>query len=240
MINKIIRRLIPDKLVHDLKKKLGVPNQESSFLRLKNLGFKPSTIIDIGAYEGTWTEEITILFPEAHILMIEGQKNKEQILLKKSKNIPNSNVKIALLGAETKKVEFNIYETASSVFKEDNETNAETEQIELILLDTLVVGTEFEHSDLIKLDTQGYELEILKGGPSVLRSAKVVLMEVSMLGIYKGAPLIDEVIGFMKLNGFVLYDICSIMRRPYDQALFQSDFLFLKEDHLLRSSTRWD
>lgn len=240
MIKKIIRQLIPDKLVSDLKKKLGVPNQESSFLRLKNLGFLPNTILDIGAYEGNWTEEISAIFPKAHVLMIEGQKNKKDILLKKSKNIPNSKVKIALLGAETKKVEFNVYETASSVFKEDNQTNAETEQIELILLDTIVLGTEFEQSDLIKLDTQGYELEILKGGTNVLKSAKVVLMEVSMLGIYKDAPLIDEVIGFMKVKGFVLYDICSIMRRPYDKALFQSDFLFLKEDHLLRSSTRWD
>ena len=240
MIRNVIRKIIPDKLFLALKRKLGVPNQKSSFLRLKHLGFTPNTILDIGAFEGNWAEDIYTIFPNAHILMVEGQKNKKDTLELKSKNIPNSNVQIALLGAEIKNVEFNIYETASSVFKEDNETNAKTEQIELTLLDDLVLGTEFEQTDLIKIDTQGYELEILKGGKNVLKSAKVVLMEVSMLGIYKGAPLIDEVISFMKVNGFVLYDICSIMRRPYDQALFQSDFLFLKEDHLLRSSTRWD
>lgn len=236
---KLLRKLIPNEFIYKMKRKMGVPDQTSSFLRLKKLGFSPTNVLDIGAYEGKWALEFSKLFPEANILMIEGQEQKSNQLLEISKKIKNSSVKIALLGAEKKAIEFNIYETASSIFKEDNNPTTITETIELQLLDDIIANSTFKKCDFIKLDTQGAELEILKGGSLALSHAEVVLMEVSMLGIYKNAPLVDEVIQFMKSKNFVLYDICSIMRRPYDDALFQSDFLFVKENHFLRNSTRW-
>lgn len=239
MIYKMIRRLIPNRFVNNLKNQFGVPNQKSSLLNLKKLGFNPVNILDIGAYEGNWALEMKSIFPKSNILMIEAQEAKRQILLKKSKLIKNSSVVIALLGATEKEVEFNIYETASSVYKEDNKTNAKISSIKLSLLDDIVSKSHFETFDFIKLDTQGYELEILKGASKVLQSAQIVLMEVSLLGIYKDAPLAHEVILYMKTKGFVLYDICSLMKRPFDNALFQVDFLFMKEDYALRSSTRW-
>jgi hypothetical protein len=72
-----------------------------------------------------------------------------------------------------------------------------------------------------------------------MQFAKAVLLEVSFLNIYKDAPLAAEVIAFMEANNFVVYDICTLMRRPFDKALFQSDFLFLRKDFHLRSSNRW-
>lgn len=234
-----IKRLIPRSLVKLIKRKLDTPSQQTSFIRLKKLGFNPKNIIDIGAYEGNWATDIQRIFPEASILMIEGQDGKKPILLEKIKSLTNATLKIALLGAEVKDVKFNIYESASSVFTEDNETNATEEFLKLSLLDDVVKNTPFEMADLIKIDTQGYELEILKGGKNAFLNAQCVLLEVSLLGIYKDAPLVAEVIAYMKDNGFVLYDICSIMRRPFDKALFQSDFMFLREDHQIRSSTKW-
>jgi len=82
-------------------------------------------------------------------------------------------------------------------------------------------------------------VEILKGGLNTLKAAQFVLLEVSLLNIYNNCPLVDEVMAFMKQQGFVLYDICSLLRRPYDNALNQCDFLFIKTDAALRSSTRW-
>ncbi|MGF1924653.1 MAG: FkbM family methyltransferase [Bacteroidia bacterium] len=240
MINRLIGRIIPSKIINTLRLKLGVPSQQASFLRLRKLGFDPKFILDIGAYEGNWAQDIHQVFPLAQIMMIEGQRSKKPILDLKSQSIPKSVVKIALLGAKEDEVEFNMYESASSVYKEDNKTNAKIETIKLQLLDNVIENSFFTKVDMIKIDTQGYELEILKGGTKALQAAQFVLLEISLLGIYKNAPLVDEVISFMKANNFMLYDICSIMRRPYDKALFQSDFLFIKADHPLRSSTRWN
>lgn len=239
MIKALLSRFVPDGYKKQLKDKLGVPSQEKSLLQLKRLGFSPQYIIDIGAYEGHWSNDVNKIFPKAQVMMIEGQKSKENTLIAQSHKIPGSIVKIALLGAEQKDVEFNIYETASSVLKENNDTDAKIEQRTLELLDNLVANTPFQQADLIKLDTQGYELEILKGGLKTLTNAKAVLIEVSFVNVYANCPMADEVISFMKSNGFVIYDICTLMYRPYDQALFQSDFLFIKENSELRASGRW-
>ena len=92
---------------------------------------------------------------------------------------------------------------------------------------------------MIKLDTQGYELEVLKGGENTFKNAKAVLMEVSLLDIYKDSPLVSDVVAYMAERNFFLYDICSLMRRPLDGALYQSDFLFIKKDSELRNNKRW-
>jgi len=239
MFKKLVSKLIPGKFIQKIKDDLGVPSQRKSLEALKKLGFSPNYVLDIGAYEGNWAIEFNQIFPKSKIMMIEGQQQKQEILLQKKKLLSDSEVKIALLGAENKRVDFNIYDTASSVYKEDNETGASIEEIELQLLDDILLTTAFCQPDFIKIDTQGFELEILKGGAKTLQSAKAVLLELSFLNIYKGAPLAAEVIAFMEKNNFVVYDICSLMRRPYDKALFQSDFLFLHKDFYLRASTRW-
>ena len=199
----------------------------------------PKVCLDIGAYQGTWTLDLKGIFPATAILMLEGQSEKEEALKKLKEQFSDVDYRIALLGAQESSVTFQKYETASSVLTEHHATGATTETIKLQLLDKLVEKTPFENPDLIKIDTQGYELEILKGGEKTLLSAEFVLLEVSMLDIYKNGPLVADVIAFMNARGFVLYDICSLMRRPLDKALFQSDFLFAKENSVFRKDKRW-
>lgn len=238
-ITSFLKNLIPNGFKEKLRHKMGVPSQQSSFNNLKSLGYAPVKVLDIGAYEGIWTKEFKQIFPDARVLMIEGQTAREAKLQQATKELSHTAYKIELLGSEQKEVEFNVYDTASSVLKENNETPAVTEKRTLALLDDVLKGTGFEAPDFIKIDTQGYELEILKGGSNTLKSAQFVLLEVSLLNIYVDCPLVNETIAFMKDRGFVLYDICSLLRRPYDKALNQCDLLFIKEDAPLRSSTRW-
>lgn len=240
LIPSILKHLIPFRLKELIKSKLGVPSQEKSFLKLKRLGFTPKLVLDIGAYEGNWSFDFKKIFPSCNILMIEGQKNKEQILKNLTKTHPGLTYKIALLGASEKEVKFNIYDTASSVWEENNDTGAIIESRVLTELDKLLFNTPFQLPDFIKIDTQGYELEILKGGENALAYASAVLLEVSMLDIYKNSPLVHDVLSFMAQRNFLLYDICTLMQRPLDGALYQSDFLFVKKDLFLRENKQWN
>jgi len=235
----MLNKLIPESAKHRLKTRLGVPSQEDSFARLKGLGFNPKVCLDIGAYEGNWAVDLKKIFPEMAILMLEGQSEKEAALKKVKEQYKDVDYRIALLGAEEREVVFNKYETASSVLSEHHATGAQTETKTLQLLDNLVKNTPFEKPGLIKIDTQGYELEVLKGGEKTLAAAEFVLLEVSMLDIYKDVPLVAEVMAFMDQRGFVLYDICSFIRRPLDKMLYQSDFLFAKKDSVFRKDKRW-
>ncbi|WP_113661851.1 FkbM family methyltransferase [Pedobacter nanyangensis] len=241
MLKKLISKLLPNNVIDKIKFDLGVPNQQNCFEHLKKMGVSPRLVIDIGAYEGTWAIDFKKYFPNTKILMLEAQEGKS-IYLNKVKEKSNQSIdfKIALLSDVIKEVEFNEYETASSVYKEDNETNAKVVRLKTQRLDDLLTNTEFEKPDFVKIDVQGAELDVLKGALNTLKSVEFVLIEVSFLNIYKGAPLAHEIVQFMAQQGFVIYDIASLMRRPFDKALNQSDFLFIKEKSPLRASSRWD
>lgn len=236
---RTLKRLIPTSFKNNLKEKLGVPSQAHCFKQLKSLGYQPKLVLDIGAYEGNWATSFLSIFPKTNILMVEGQEGKKSILQQKTIDNPQLEYQIALLGSSEQNVEFNIYETASSVLKENNETDAKTENRTLTTLDLLIGNTHFENADFIKIDTQGYELEILKGAEKTMQQAEFILLEVSLIDVYKNCPLVAEVITYMQAKGFVMYDICSIMRRPFDKALYQSDFLFIKETSPFRAVKRW-
>ena len=236
---QILKRFIPTSLKNKLKEKLGVPGQEYTFKRLKKAGYQPKLVLDIGAYEGSWAISFSTIFPKVKILMLEGQESKKDTLQQKSAVNKQLDFKIALLGSAEKKVEFNIYETASSVLKENNETGARIEIRTLTTLDNITINTAFAQPDFIKIDTQGYELEILKGAEKTIQHTQFILLEVSLIDIYKSCPLVSEVVAFMQAKGFVLYDICSLMHRPLDKSLYQSDFLFVKEDSNFRANKRW-
>lgn len=92
---------------------------------------------------------------------------------------------------------------------------------------------------MIKLDTQGSEIEILKGASKTIHKAEVILMEISLIDIYKNVPLMKDVLNFLDDKGFQIYDICSFIRRPLDNALWQVDAIFIKKDSKLISSKKW-
>ena len=56
--------------------------------------------------------------------------------------------------------------------------------------------------EVIKLDTQGSELDILKGGKNLISRASAVILEVSYFEWNLGSPLADKMIDYMKSIGF--------------------------------------
>ncbi len=235
----IINKLLTEKAKEYLKKKVGVPDIFFSLERLKHLGFNPNQIIDVGAYEGEWTKVVSQLFPEANILMCEAMPSKEE----KLKPLINSriNYEIGVLGAEDgKEVYFTELETASSVLEEEAATHKRVAR-KTSSLNTVLAKRNIAKVDLIKLDVQGYELEVLSGFEKYISSTDVILTEASLLDIHKGVPLVRDVINFMGDKGFVLYDICSVStRRPLDNALWQTDLLFVKHNSRFRQDKRYN
>jgi FkbM family methyltransferase len=227
---------------HDLMAKRQIASMEWSLQNIKRLGFEPAQIVDVGAYNGDWTKMVKAIYPKAKVLMLEAQKGKDAALKQVSAAYRGDvSYQIALLGAESgKPITFYEYDpvagTGSSVFA-DNSSIARTPiTCTMETLDHIVQDQINAKVDFLKLDVQGYELEILKGSTHLLQNVEVVLMEVSFLPLIEQAPLMHEVVHYMKQQGFITYDICSFIRRPLDQALWQSDFLFVKETSSLLSN----
>lgn len=166
--------------------------------------------------------------------MIEGQEGKQGLLNEVVGEFPQNLVcEIALLGAsDGTEVEFVEMRTGSSVLEESSYFPREKKKSKLTRLDSLLKAhPEFEQAQLLKLDTQGYEIEILKGSPNLLKQVQVVLLEASLIPINKGAPLFSEVVEFMSNASFKLFDITSQLRRK-DRVLWQTDLLFVRDGTL--------
>jgi hypothetical protein len=146
-----------------------------------------------------------------------------------------------LLGAESQeKVQFNEAETASSVLTEQVKQNFRMNSYPMTTVDT-IVHKHFNSCppDFLKLDVQGYELEVLKGAEKSLTQMQLILAEVNLLDIHKNVPLLAEVVGWLNERDWVAYDICGLTRRPLDQALWQAYFIFVPRNSPLISDKRW-
>ena len=92
---------------------------------------------------------------------------------------------------------------------------------------------------LLKLDVQGYELEVLRGGKSTLANAEFLILETSLLPYNEGGATFADVLGFMNDAGFVSYDFCGQFRRRSDWALCQTDVAFVRRDSPLRGAKKF-
>lgn len=232
--------LIPKILKDKVKRSSGAPDMFWSIQNMKTNGFCPNRIIDIGAYTGEWTLSVKNIFPNAHFLMIEPQGSKRENLEKVC--IKNTNVCYCnnILGASSgKTIIFHEMETASSVLTEHHDVEAKLTNKITATLDQVADQYGFKNTEFIKLDTQGYELEILKGGINMMSKAECILMEVNLIDIHQQCPLLHDAVMFMNDHGFLAYDICSFTRRPLDKALWQTDMIFVKNTSKLRASKRY-
>jgi FkbM family methyltransferase len=219
----------------------GHPTMFGSIANLKVGGFAPSYILDIGANKGAWTTQVARIFPASKILMIEAQPTMREALGKASSQLHGrAEFEITLLGAEPRdKVDFYLLGTGSSVLEEATTYKKDVVAMQMQTLDELVARRDLGTRCFMKLDVQGYEVEVLRGAKATLAKTEVVLMEVALLEYNAGAPLINQVLSFMEEQGFVPFDFCSQMRRYSDNALFQTDIIFARKTSDLRARRKF-
>lgn len=216
-------------------RKVLAPDPYFSLEKWKSLGFSPSLIVDIGAYEGNWSRRAREIWPDADLLMLEGNPAKFDGLQYVAHEICGE-VRSVLLGSESgRSVDFYVMESGSSVLPENSPLERSVLTLQTSTLDE-VVGELV--CDFIKIDVQGYELDVLAGGSRTLRRAEAVLIEVSVIEVNAGAPLMHEVVRFMDEAGFIVADVIEMHARPLDGATNQVDLLFLSRRSRLLADKR--
>lgn len=208
-----------------------------SIQEMKRRGFSPKTVIDVGAYTGHWTSRVIRYFPAAKFIMCEAQPDKINYLEKVKKKYPGKiEYHIGLLGStEKENVPYYLMETGSSVLEENTDYSRELTHLPMHTLDNVIDSASLEQPYFLKLDVQGYEIEVLKGAQKLLSKVDIILLEVSILEYNKGAPLIAEILHFMDSIGFSTFDITDLKRTSHEHALFQADIFFCRHEHPFRT-----
>ena len=198
--------------------------------KLKSFGFEPKNILDIGANKGKWTLEIKKkVFPKAEYTLIEAIDYEE--LDKLSDKHDNINYKNILLDEIEHFVTW--YEkrnTGDSLFKENTGYFDDCKEIKRSATTLDLVFNKNEVFELIKIDCQGAEIPILKGGNRLIQKSSVIILEVPFMGEYNiGAPNFYEHINYMENIGYRVFDIVELHR--VDNILIQIDIIFIKQGH---------
>jgi FkbM family methyltransferase len=215
----------------------GVPSMSASIAKIKENGFQPGAIIDVGAYQGEWTKMVRGIYSATPIVMLEANPEKRSFLEDVSRLSGGiTHYEIALLGPKPNdSVPYYVMETGSSVLSEQTTIPRSVKSLPMTTVDDVLRERKLSEPYFLKLDVQGYELEVLKGASRTLESTEVIVLEVSLMEYNAGAPLLDEVVASMSSKGFLAFDICGTFRRESDQALFMIDLMFVRSESQLRS-----
>jgi hypothetical protein len=83
---------------------------------------------------------------------------------------------------------------------------------------------------LIKVDAQGYEMEILKGAEGLLQRTAAIQVELSLVPLYDGAPSSLELISFIEGKGFKFFSLVPGFKDYETGQLLQIDGFFVRKN----------
>jgi len=178
------------------------------------------------------------VFPLATVLLIEPQERHASALRSFcASHAPRLKLATSLVGPPgMHTAEFVVLDdsagTGSSVLAENSQVPRHVVTMPVATLDDLILRHEFAPPDFLKLDVQGFEIEVLKGATAALAVASFALLEVSLVPYNRGSPLLAEVVAWMDAHGYRVHDVFDLTRRG-DGVLIQLDLLFVRKGSAL-------
>jgi len=197
-------------------------------------------IFDIGANTGQFSELVIKLGYEGNIVSFEPISKAYELLLQKSRKYKrwevfnrcaigdidgtiNINVSQNLLSSSALK----ILEHHTSVSPESNVVSIES--VPIYKLDSIYNQYKEKFNNiLLKIDTQGYEEKVLIGAGNFLTFVKGVLVEVSLIPLYEGQKLYDDIYEMLKARGYSLWGVFPAFVNKSNGRMLQLDLLLFR------------
>jgi FkbM family methyltransferase len=218
--------------------------QGARLRHLKSLGFSPKVILDGGAFVGKWTKQSASFFPGAQFVMIEPNPEVIEPARQRVADVnPTPIIIQCAIGEQNGTATLNVWEKDSYDSKETalsgssllpHVMGSATRQATVAVRTLADIANEIGAvPDLVKLDLQGFEGPALRGAGHVLGKAELFLVEFGCLEAYIGRTNPRELFNLFYDHNYRLYDIVSLGYRPYDQAMYGGDFMFVHRESKL-------
>lgn len=188
---------------------------------LKKFLPEDSVIVEAGAYYGQDTVELSKLFSKGTIYAFEPVP-KVFVKLKETtqgfRNIicfplalgdKNGQVDIFVSGGHYDGFPGSLADASSSLLKPKEHLNLcktitfeEKVSVSVVTLDEWIISQNISKIDFLWLDLQGYEYNVLKASPNVLKSLRAIYTEVSLAELYEGLVQYGDLKKFLEQEGF--------------------------------------
>lgn len=198
-------------------------------------------VYDVGANIGQFASQLRAKKFTGIIVSFEPMEQEHEYLLNRSRQDKKWIVtERCALGASNTEVEINVSKNSySSSILDIGEVHINSapgshfvrlEKVQVKTLDSFEFRE--KHRNLrkwLKIDVQGYEMEVLKGATSTLNDVHGIQVELSTTQLYLNQPLFYEVSAYLYELGFELLDIEHGFRESYSGQLLQFDAYFIKK-----------
>jgi FkbM family methyltransferase len=196
-------------------------------------------VVDVGANEGLFARGLRDEGFTGRIVSFEPLSSAFVLLALASAPDPKWECQRLALGATAGEATLNVAGNlaSSSFLPIDRElTEAEprlayigSEECSLSTLDILAPDLfQPEERLYLKLDVQGFELEVLRGAEATLEHVVVLDVELSQTQLYEGAPLMDEVVAYLAERDYVLLGTEPAYVHPRTGETVQLNGLFVR------------
>lgn len=187
-----------------------IPERHVQYLwYLKRIGFEPKIIYDIGSCVLNWAKEAKLVWPNAKIILFDAFQPAEFLYTGYDYHIG------VLSDADNKLLKFYQNEMmpgGNSYYREIGFDNGryfpENKYIEMRskTLDTVVRECGFPLPDLVKIDVQGAEIDILRGGTNTIQNARRLIVELQAIEYNLGAMTADSSLPIIENMGWKCCD----------------------------------
>ncbi|WP_228036156.1 FkbM family methyltransferase [Microcystis sp. LEGE 00066] len=176
---------------------------------------QPKCLCDIGANAGNWTYVLSQMSPTLeHVVFFEPQSQYQEKL--QSLPLPGVTKVVYQCGLGEREDKLLIKGgTSSASFLDPEKQNKyfpnsisqnqqDREEVEIRILDAIYASDDLPIPDVIKLDVQGFELEVLKGSINLLKKSKYLVIELSFRQFYRDQPYLWEIIKLLEENKYIM------------------------------------
>lgn len=194
-------------------------------------------IIDVGANMGQYAAIVRTAGFGGTIHSFEPQPDAFESLRARSASDPAWFSRNLAVGAEPGTLELNIAGNSFSssvlpMVETHLEAAPESAYVGRISVPTTTIGSFVDETGvdpsraLLKVDTQGFEMPVLEGAGGALNSFAAIQVEMSLVPLYEGQTLFDDLRTFIESAGFELFSLEPGIAAP-DGRLLQVDGLFV-------------
>ena len=177
---------------------------------------QPGTVVyDIGAATGAYAVALAKVASIAHVIAFEPLADSYATLVERTRAARTVRCVRIALGDEEARLALNrsAWRDTSSFLQVSEVTRSEfplaarldgLDEVRAARLDDVVREFELPPPDVVKIDVQGFEDRVIRGGEKTIQGARVCVVEVSLVPLYEGSPLLDDIYDSMRQLGFRL------------------------------------
>jgi FkbM family methyltransferase len=239
MIKQIIKSLLYTVGIKNNNHNSSLLSLESALTRLQKKELQVNTVIDIGASDGRWTKQVKPYFPNVFYYLVEANPFHHKALEKTKSSTDNIDFVIAAAGDRDGEIYFDASDPFGGLALYTPSSSCDI-KVPVVTVDSICQKHNLKPPFLVKLDTHGFEVPIFEGATETLKSTNLLVVETYNFDIAEKSLRFYQLCEYLEAKGFRCIDICEPLFRQRDDALWQFDLFFVRDNHPAFSYNSWD